>query len=32
MKNSLKLMERQLPLQKCVAGGSVRELSDHELL
>ena len=25
-------MERQLPLQKCVAGGSVRELSDHELL
>lgn len=32
MKNSLRVMERQLPVQKCVAGGNVRELSDHELL
>jgi len=32
MKNSMRVMEGQLPVQKCVAGGSVRELSDHELL
>jgi DNA repair protein RadC len=32
MKNSLKCIENRLPIQKCMSGCGVRELSDNELL